>query len=188
MSTNRVRAGVPAGGQFAAGERAEAAVCLNEAAPTGAPTGVPAGSPSARAGESVTVRDRYKEPVTLTAGDLDSEARYVYSSGQCLALAVAVAERTGWPVYLRMGHGYVGRRRQKCDYLIHAMVQDPAGRLIDVNGAVEEGGWVPSGDETAPQVVSAAQARTLLRTHTVGMPAQDVEVAASFVDPVLEQA
>ena len=139
-------------------------------------------------GTQLTVQDRHGDTVGLTAGVLDREASYVFNAGQCLALAIALSERTGWPMYLRVGHGIVGRRRKACDYAIHAMVQKPDGKLLDVDGIRDEGDWVPSGWEIEPVIIPAAEARTTLKRYAAGMVTQDVSVAEQFVDAVLERA
>lgn len=134
------------------------------------------------------MKDRHGDTVGITAGVLDLEASYVFNAGQCLALAVALSERTGWPMYLRVGHGIIGRRRNPCDYAIHAMVQKPDGKLLDVDGIRDEGDWARSGWEIDPVIIPAADARTALKKYTAGMVTQDVAVAEQFVDAVLELA
>ena len=137
--------------------------------------------------DTVTVLDRDGKPVTLTPGVIDLEAKYAFTAGQCLAYAIATSEKTGWPLYIRMAHARVGRKRDPQDYVIHAMVQHPDGRLLDINGPREKGSWVESGYEIDAQVVPADQARGLLKTHMVAMKPQDVEAAAHFVDPMLAE-
>jgi hypothetical protein len=143
--------------------------------------------PDPAAPETVTVLDRHGKPVTLTPGVIDLEAKYAFTAGQCLAYAIATSEKTGWPLYIRMAHARVGRKRDPQDYVIHAMVQHPDGRLIDINGPREIGSWVESGHEIDPQVVPSDQARGLLKTHMVAMNRQDVDAAAHFVDPMLTE-
>lgn len=149
----------------------------------------PAGrSRTSLTGQQLLVKDRHGDTVGLTAGVLDREASYVFNAGQCLALAIALSERTGWPLYLRVGHGIIGRRRKACDYAIHAMVRKPDGKLLDVDGIRDEGDWVPSGWEIDPVIIPATDARSALTRYTAGMVTQDITVAEQFVDVVLERA
>lgn len=78
---------------------------------------IPAASP-VEVGES-------NEPRPVTPGRYDTASSYVYKNGQCLTLAAAMHERTGWPIaVISDGHR-----------LVRAYVRDPDGMLVDIDGA-----------------------------------------------------
>ena len=62
----------------------------------------------------------------VTASVIDANARHAFTRGGCGALAVAIHDLTGWPI-IAAGH---------CDGLVmHYLVRNPAGQLVDINGA-----------------------------------------------------
>lgn len=131
----------------------------------------------------------------VTPGVIDDEADWVYKNGQCLALAVAASERTGWPVYLRtFTDGEAADPAGTYTNLRHAYVQAPDGSLVDIGGdhdtdVVEEEAHDLDGDLCCPaRVVPAAQARALLAEFEGSLFDQDLDTARSFVDPMLDQA
>ena len=95
-----------------------------------------------------TVLDSGGGPCDVRPGVLDDEADWVYTNGQCLALAVAMSEKTGWPVVLTRddlddtdanGEPFYGLR--------HAFVQAPDGTLLDIRGEQGSIEDVLDGDE-----------------------------------------
>lgn len=173
MSQPRIAAGVPRGGQFAPSSHAEADLMLVE--------------------QPVEVLDSSGNPVEVTPGVLDDNADWVYHNGQCLALAVAISERTGWPVHLRTFVDGPADPAGTYTSLRHAYVQAPDGSLIDVRGQhdadiVDEECRDLDGDLYQPaRIVSAERAAALLSEFDGFLERQDVDVARSFVDPVLAQ-
>lgn len=140
----------------------------------------------------VEVYDSSGDLCALTPGVIDDEADWVYRNGQCLALAVAISERTGWPVHLRtMIDGDPADPAGTYPNLRHAYVQAPDGTLVDVRGEhdadiVEEECRDLDGDLYLPaRVVPAAQARALLGEFEGFLFDQDLDAARMFVDPVL---
>lgn len=142
----------------------------------------------------VTVRDASGDPVDVVPGLIDDAAEWVYMHGQCLALAVVLAERTGWPMHLRVfadGDGYEDDEPVRYLNLRHAYVQTPDGPLLDIRGVhdpviVEE--HCRDFDSDAylpPRIVPAAEARGLLTEFGGYLEHQDVEVAATFIAAVL---
>jgi hypothetical protein len=155
---------------------------------------------------TVIAVDRTGAPVTLTPGLLDDEARYVFTAGQCVALAVALAEKSGWPVYVESrvydgryptGDGAPDRLDSNAE-IVHAMVEMPDGRVLDVRGpAIGEArmSFVKSptryGRNTymPPVRIPPERAREILnRKRDKDLRPQDVETAALFADAVIASA
>lgn len=110
----------------------------------------------------------------LRPGVLDEVAIACFSQGQCHALALAVSERTGWPLVAL------------CDLddgsVVHLGVRTPEGRILDAAGAHDPEAHCEAWD-AEPREVSAAQALALAEEGTWREPA--LEAASSFVDAVL---
>lgn len=146
---------------------------------------------TAHTARTVEVKDAHGDSVELTPGTIDDAAEYVYRNGQCLALAIALAERTGWPVHVR--HFEDGDDADPCGLysnLRHASVETPTGTLLDIYGESDAdilladdesyGGALP------PFTVPAGEARERLLLRFGGyLEIQDIETATTFVDAVL---
>lgn len=67
--------------------------------------------------------------LTLTPGLIDDQAREMFLYSQCQMLALAICERTGWPVW-------VAEQQLPAGYWSwsHAGVRTPAGRWLDIKG------------------------------------------------------
>lgn len=145
--------------------------------------------------EPVEVYDSSGDPVEVIPGVIDDNADWVYRNGQCLALAVAAAEETGWPVHLRtFTDGDPADPTGTYLNLRHAYLEAPDGTLIDIRGdhdpvIVEEETRDFDGDLYAPpRTVPATEARALLEEFEGFLNDQDTQTAKSFVYPMLEQA
>lgn len=75
---------------------------------------------------------------------IDPEALALYRNSQCAALALALSERSGWPVglvrsarpatrMLRAGDGRLYRSEESVDWM-HAVVVTPVGCCLDIDG------------------------------------------------------
>lgn len=82
--------------------------------------------PEPGASEPVTVTDAYGMRVAVTPGRLDDDADYVFMNGQCVGMAVALAEDRGWGVAV---HTYTDEGLVK-----HAYAVDEHGTFWDVRG------------------------------------------------------
>lgn len=87
-------------------------------------------SPVALAAPTRTVRTADGMRVAVTPGVLDDAAGHAFNNGQCLGLAVAVAEHNGW--------GVAVRTYDEAGLVAHAWAVSPDGRLHDVRGAHDE--------------------------------------------------
>lgn len=63
-------------------------------------------------------------------GLLDHEAVHCFTNGQCHALALAIHQRTGWPL--------VQAGWNEADYPDHWLVRHPSGQLLDIVGLQSE--------------------------------------------------
>lgn len=124
-------------------------------------------------------------PVTLHPGALDGAAIDAYQEGQCVALAVAVAERSpggrvavqyvqyDWADEYRIGHA--------------APVVDRGGQEF----AVDSYGWMPLSDWAVSRgaderdVEFLGPTDALEESDSVGMPPQNLPLARMFADAVL---
>ena len=158
----RVAAGVPTGGEFAAHDRPDAELALPF---------------------EVTTTSGWT--TTVTPGVLDAAAEAYYTQGQCLALAVAVAEAQGQDsVYVEMIEDEItGEYR-----LLHAYAFDRHDEetLLDVEGTI--GQWdLPTerdGRDIDGGPWSLDDARTFVGT---GVPEQRFDIAATHAPLVIRK-
>lgn len=130
----------------------------------------------------VPVMDSSGEWVNVTPGQRDDAARHAYLNGQCLALAVALSKRTGWPVLTRT----VELDEDEPPLLIHAYVQGPGGVLLDYTGGRDQEAEAESWeDEDDFEETPADLADGLLRNYEGHLGPQNSALAESFVDGVL---
>lgn len=150
--------GVPVGGQFAKHEHAEVDISLTEGTDvatldrpelSATVERILADHPDeAIVGETVELEGTYYNPtLPVTAGVRDHDAVLAFKSGQCHALALAMHERTGWPI--------VSVGAEECCYdedcpddddsdgvcscqIQHLAVQRPDGHLVDIEGPKPE--------------------------------------------------
>lgn len=153
-----------AGGRFAAVPRSEPELSLGSDQP-------------------VSVMDSSGDWIDVVPGQRNDEARHAYLNGQCLALAVALSERTGWPVLTRTAEL---DDPDEPPLLIHAYVQGPDGVLLDYTGGrdqeAEAENWE---DEDGLELTTSAMASGLLRNYEGHLGPQNSALAESFVDGVL---
>lgn len=125
-----------------------------------------------RSGQSVTL-DVVWGSGAVTLGEIDERAEWVFTHGQCHALALALHLATGWPLIEAGWH---------VDSVPnHWLVEAPDGRLVDITGAydpsdVEEewGSYWQGSEEDLWALVDGGDYRP-----------PDVDAAASFVRPLL---
>jgi hypothetical protein len=86
------------------------------------------GSAPRRQGSTVVVAGSDGCSYELEPGVLDERAEAAFLHGQCHALALALHERTGWPI--------IGVEDEELD-ICHFHVQTPCGRALDITGAHE---------------------------------------------------
>lgn len=173
----RIGAGTPTGGQFAASSHPESAVLLEEP---------PTESDQAHPGRGLLVTDVMGDEYELTPGVIDDDADYVFRNGQCLALAVAVSRRTGWPIVMTCFD--IPERLQISPEhhpdLVHATVRTPEGALLDIRGSNDPD--VREMDGRHDVEWPADQVDALMAAYDVDMESQLVDIADTFVDSVLE--
>lgn len=124
----------------------------------------------------------WDEDFLVEAGRLTEEAEHVFQNGHCHSLALAIHERTGWPL--------VGVHVDGWEVPHHVVVRHPTGYTFDVLGFGVEHRWadlhgeeeVELADLDVDYVRSACPDDSGERTYRE----PEVEIAALFVDAVLE--
>lgn len=113
----------------------------------------------------------------VSPGLLDSRALLAFTQGQCHGLALALAERTGWPLVK------IESADRTC---LHVCVERPDGFLVDITGAHTAGEL----EQAVPGVtVRRARASELERlVQEEGWAPPLIVVAQLWVDAVLERA
>lgn len=137
-----------------------------------------------------TVLDSGGGPVDVTPGVLNDDADWVYTNGQCLALAVAMSEKTGWPVVLTRDDLGDTIGDEPFYTLRHAYVQAPDGTLLDIRGeqgSIEDvlDGDEPLGEGAGPLVFENPYAA--LEHYDGFLSEQSVVGAEPFAAKVLAQ-
>ncbi|WP_331759507.1 hypothetical protein [Streptomyces anulatus] len=137
-----------------------------------------------------TVPGTLGQSFTVRPGHIDSVAVELFSSGQCHALARALADATGWPmaVVARQACVFATEGCYEEDEIapdlcvcqpIHVVAVNPSGQYIDITGVyvpdpLEDYRIVPMSDRMWRHFTTAAYWR-----------APALEVARTFVAPVL---
>lgn len=98
-------------------------------------------------GAAKTALDTARGKVLVTPGVIDDDAEYAYTNGQCIALSLALAEATGWPIvahlarpgnpdWERRTHGRQIARESATDgwfySFVHTLVRTPHDLLLDI--------------------------------------------------------
>ncbi len=135
----------------------------------------------------------------VTPGLIDDRAIGLFTGGQCHSLAIAISERTGWPLY--------GVGADECGFQIdcggyddidglcpcqfdHLVVQTPEGDFLDIEGVHTLEGLVNHYDfspyETAVRPVTAGHLEHIkYDTGALRWVQRDEAIVAEFVDVVL---
>ena len=113
--------------------------------------------------------------VEITPGVLDDAARYAFSAGHCHALALAIHERTGWPMLAMSG------RYSAYKDLQHVVVVMPDGKWLDVQGPRD-----PEEElHRHKQAINADEVSNMGRIRHWKNP--QLEIAREFVDAVFAE-
>lgn len=136
---------------------------------------------------------RHLDPSRLTPGELDAYAEDALLRGACMGLAIALHDRTGWPIMAVTEAYNVYDGRAGGGSAAHWMVRRPDGMLIDVLGAHTEEDvlWeYDNGEEGEDAIVIAPSSRANAMewyedTEASRIPLSLIE---TFVDAVLERA
>ena len=110
-------------------------------------------------------------------GVLDDRARLAFGAGQCHGLALALRDRTGWPL---VAVDDDEERR------IHICVQRPDGALVDINGARADEDFMDAWPGCSLHQIDEGAVADLVEHH--GWAEPEVDKAESWIAPVLEQA
>lgn len=126
------------------------------------------------------VLDVDRHPVRVVPGRWDAAAEHVFSRGQCLALAVAVARSTGRPVAAHT------MRERSGEVLRHCYAHlDGRGTVLDVSGAHDLRAVRTVAERRPGERVRTMSPRTAWAELSGGLVPQDLALAQSFVPGLL---
>ena len=111
--------------------------------------------------------------VEVIPGVLDQQAEYAFSAGHCHALALAIHERTGWPLLAMSGRHSLRANLQ------HVVVVMPDGRWFDVQGPQDPEERYYFQEMTAEEVANMGKIEYWKNPET--------HIAREFVQPVFER-
>lgn len=148
-------------------------------------------------------RQKFRIPLktgdrVLTEGVIDKNARHFFTHGPCQDLAVALGERTGWPI-ITVDHDQLlddctdAFRRGEMNYrqarrLLggspdhHSGVLTPDGRVLDIEGLHDRAAWVERWSLPGARVKVEETSDELPDWFLAGM---ERSRARTFVDAVL---
>lgn len=130
-----------------------------------------------------TVLDVDRRPVRVVPGRWDPAAAHVFARGQCLALAIAMAERTRRPV---AAHTMRDRGRE---VLRHCYAHlDGEGTVLDGSGAHDLRVVRAVAERRPGERVRTMAPRAAWADFAAGMVPQDLVLARSFVPGLLGRA
>lgn len=127
----------------------------------------------------------------LTPGVIDGAAEYVFTTGGCGAIAIALHDATGWPIVAITDHHNVHAGRAGGGSAMHWTVRHPSGMLLDVDGLHDASDLVDRYDGDADDGRAAwgtsSRADAEEWWNEAGRKVS-IELAATFVDAVLERS
>lgn len=151
--------------------------------------------------------DTARGKVSVTPGVIDDDAEYAYTNGQCIALSLALAEATGWPIvahlarpgnpdWERRTHGRQISRAEATDgwfySFVHTLVRTPQDLLLDIRAEHDPEDYCIDGSyrygTTALVDCDATTLRAALADalrHGAVKMKQDTETAAVFAAELL---
>ncbi len=128
--------------------------------------------------------ENHLDPSQLTPGILDGEARRVFKRGACAALAIAIYDKTKWPIIAIVDQN---------GSVVHWTVRRPDNKLIDVDGGhtqealiAEYTGHCDDGGQAA--AIDSTRDEATKRFYNSQDELTLVNLAATYVGPVLAQA
>lgn len=128
-----------------------------------------------------TLAGSYGEVWEVRPGVIDEQAVGAYEAGHCLALAVAIAERTGWSVLMHLAHYPDGQLA-----LIHAWAKEPGGSLVDILGTHDRRFVEASvAQNESLHETPGQEAGSLMDYFEPFLPTQNRWLAETMVAPIL---
>lgn len=199
MTRSRVGAGVPTGGQFDAGHHDEADVDLDDDTPhhLDAATYLAAHPGVAEHAKLVELDGTIWEPVhTVVVGCRDEYSIEAFKNGQCHALALALHERTAWPIVSVGPDECVydedcdpsGDSAGVCACQIHHLaIRRPDGWIVDIEGPRPEPDFIEGSTDPDNTLKPAPADRldSILRNTDGTWRTPNLAVARAFVDVAL---
>ena len=145
-------------------------------------------------------------PVAVTPGVIDDEAEYAYRNGQCIALSLALAKETGWPIVVQLSkpgdpwweektHGtHIPPEQATAGWMyhfVHSLVMSPERTLLDISGEYEpDDFWANASYRYGSTSLVALEPATLkkaladVQRHGATF-ALDERTATAFAAPIL---
>lgn len=126
----------------------------------------------------------------LTPGVIDGAAQNIFLHGACGALAIALHNRTGWPVVaITDEHNVYGDHQASGGSALHWAVQRPDGLLLDIDGYHDPDCLTDNYHDHADEGEAAWGLSSLADVTEWYIECQGepvpVEIASQFVDAVL---
>lgn len=129
------------------------------------------------------------DPDKLTPGEIDGYALSAFKYGACGALAIALHDATGWPIWAITDSHNVEDGMAGGGSALHWTVKHPSGKLLDIDGLHDVNDLVESYNGEADNGEAAAGKSSRLDAQEWYIEAQGepipVSLANSFVDPLL---
>jgi hypothetical protein len=130
------------------------------------------------------------DPAQLTPGVLDGYAKRAFKYGACAALAIALHDRTGWPIVAVTDAHNVEAGKAGGGSALHWVIQTPQGQFLDIDGShhaqalIDEYAGEADDGEAALGISTRADAWEWY-VEAQGEPIP-VKLAATFVSAVLK--
>lgn len=132
------------------------------------------------------------QPSDLTPGVLDGAALHAFKLGACGALAIAMHESIGWPIYAVTDAHNVEDGEAGGGSALHWVVKRPDGLFVDIDGVHTEGELVSAYEGDADDGECAVGKSTRADCWEWYGEAQGepipISLAETFVDAVVEKA
>lgn len=126
----------------------------------------------------------------MVPGVLDHAARDAFGRGACGALALALHEKTGWPLIAVTDSHNVAEGRAGGGSALHYAVRTPEGLLLDVDGLHSTESLIERFSADADEGEAAAGVTTVADIREWYVEAQGepipISLARTFVAAVLE--
>lgn len=128
----------------------------------------------------------------LTPGKINPIAEHLFLQGACGALALALHERLGWPIYaVTDAHNVFEDGRAGGGSALHWVVRHPQGDFVDISGLRDKDSLIEDYEDEADDAeaaigLSTAADVTEWYIECQGAPVS-IRMASEFVEPLLER-
>jgi len=122
----------------------------------------------------------YGQNLTVRPGEINEDAEFLFTHGQCHSLAAAIYEKTGWPIVkLSTDSGWS-----------HCLAEMPSGQWLDIYGPQDADASFICGDDEVEDISEISIERftdgeTFLKNCERSFPYPHHEVATPFADELI---